>query len=220
MTSLPENPTLDEVRAYVAPLLPAQAAFDGWTRAAIVNAAKDAGLDPDMVELAFSDGAVGMIAAWFEWLDQEMEQALPTEKLAALKVREKITALIEFRLDRLEPAREALRRAQAILAMPQNLAAATRLGWRAADRVWRLAGDDATDFNYYSKRTILTGIYAATLLVFLDDDSEGWAETRAFLSRRIDGIIRFEKTKAQWQARAERRPSLARFIGRLRYPAI
>lgn len=220
MTALPDDPTLDEVRAYVAPLLPAQAAFDGWNRAALGNAAAEAGLDAGMVELAFPGGAMDMIDAWFAWVDSEMARAVPAEELAAMKVRDRIMTLVEARLALLVREREALRRAQAIMAMPLNLAKAGRLGWRAADQMWRLAGDTAMDFNHYSKRAILAGVYGATLLVFLDDDSDGWAETRAFLGRRIDGIIRFEHTKQQWKARSQRRPSLARFVGRLRYPAI
>lgn len=220
MTGLPNDPTLDEVREHVAPLLPAQAAFDGWNGGALENAAAAAGLDAAMVELAFPGGAMDMIDAWFGWVDREMARRFPPEVLAPMKVREKILGLVETRLELLAPEREALRRAQAIMAMPQNLVAATRLGWRSADQMWRLAGDISTDFNYYSKRTTLAAVYAATLLVFLGDESQGWMETRAFLGRRIDGIIRFEKTKQHWRANAERRPSLARFIGRLRYPAI
>ena len=93
-------------------------------------------------------------------------------------------------------------------------------GWRAADLMWRAAGDTATDYNHYTKRAMLAGIYAATITVFLDDESEGQADTRAFLARRIEGIMRFEKAKAQFLARVEHRPSLSRFIGRLRYPAV
>ena len=51
-----------------------------------------------------------------------------------------------FRLELVQPHKEALRRALAILAQPQNLPLAARLGWRAADRMWRSAGDRATDF--------------------------------------------------------------------------
>jgi ubiquinone biosynthesis protein COQ9 len=115
--------------------------------------------------------------------------------------------------------REALRRALAILASPQNLAEAARLAWRAADRIWRLAGDTATDFNHYSKRAILIGVYGSTSLVFLDDENPDLAETRAFLNRRIDDVMRFEKFKASWRGTRERLPSLSRFLGRLRYPA-
>ncbi|AUW59988.1 COQ9 family protein [Sphingobium sp. SCG-1] len=220
MIDLPEDPTLDELRAALAPLVARNAAFDGWRKAAVVNAAEQAGVNPAIAELAFTGGAVAMIDAWFAVIDMKMAEALPLETLATMKIRQRITALVEARLNLLARDRESLRRALAILAMPQNLPRSAQLGWRAADVMWRLAGDVATDYNHYSKRTILGGVYLATLLTFIDDDSEGYTETRAFLGRRIDGIMRFEKAKASLLPSGDRRLSLSRFIGRLRYPAI
>lgn len=219
MTTLPPDPTLDEVRAALAPVLPQHAGFDGWRDAALVTAAEQVGVDPDIARLAFPGGAVAMIDAWFASIDAGMTVALPPETLAAMKVREKITALVLARLAQAAFDREALRRALAVLAMPQNAATGARLAWRAADRMWRLAGDTATDYNHYTKRAILAGVYGATLLVFIDDDSEEYATTRAFLDRRIAGIMSFEKTKARVLSQSDRLPSLSRFIGRLRYPA-
>src|SRR3546814_4093062 len=72
----------------------------------------------------------------------------------------------------------------------------------------------------FRSRTLAVG-YAATLLVFVDDESDHWAETRAFLARRIEGVMRFERAKARWKGvGGGERLSFARFIGRLRYPAI
>lgn len=213
------DPTLDEIRAELAPMIAQNAAFDGWTDAAIVSSAQAAGVDPDIARLAFPGGAVAMIDAWFADVDAAM-LAQVGERLPAMKIRERIAALVEARLDLLAPDREGLRRALAILALPQNAATGARLGWRAADAMWRAAGDTATDYNHYTKRAILGGVYAATIAVFLDDDSVGQVDTRAFLSRRIDGIMRFEKAKAGFLKRTEHRPSLSRFIGRLRYPAV
>jgi ubiquinone biosynthesis protein COQ9 len=147
-----------------------------------------------------------------------MATALPPTQLAAMKVRDRITALVRARLEAEAPHREALRRALALLALPANIAHGTRLGWRAADQMWRLAGDRATDFAYYTKRLTLAGVYAATLLMFIDDESEHCAETWAFLERRIEGVMRFEKLKSQLKPDPERRFSPARFLGRLRYP--
>lgn len=212
--------TLDEIRAGLAPLLASNAAFDGWSDAARDAAADAGGVDRDVALLAFPGGAVDMIAAWFAYVDTAMLAALPPERLATMKIRERITALVEARLATVAADREALRRALAILAMPQNFARGAKLGWHAADVMWRAAGDTATDYNHYTKRTILAGVYAATVTVFLNDDSDGYAETRAFLARRIGGIMRFEKAKAAFLSRTGHRPSLSRFIGRLRYPAV
>ncbi len=217
---LPPDPTLDEMRAALAPVIPGHAAFDGWGAAALEQAAASLGLVPEQARLAFPDGAVGMIDAWYGWIDGEMARLLPPDAIAAMRFRDRIRAMILARLDLALPDREAARRAIAVLASPWNVAAATRLGWRAADAMWRLAGDTATDLNHYTKRLTLAGIYAATLLVWLDDDSEDQADTRAFVDRRIDGVMRFEKLKAGWRTDPERRFDVARFLGRLRYPPV
>lgn len=215
---LPADPTLDEIRAALAPLIAATAAFDGFGDAALADAARQAGIDPDVARLAFPGGGRDMVDAWFASIDRAMAARWPAEKLATLKIRERITTLVETRIDLLAPNRESLRRALALLALPTNAPLAARLGWRAADMMWRLAGDTATDYNHYSKRAILGSVYAATTAVFLNDESEGHADTRAFLARRIDGVMRFESWKHRRAARSTERPSLARFVGRLRYP--
>jgi ubiquinone biosynthesis protein COQ9 len=219
MMSLPPDPTLDELREALAPLVADNAAFDGWNAEAVDAAADALGVDRGIARLAFPKGAVDMIDAWFAHVDAAMLARFTPEQLAAMKIRERITALVEARLAIVAGHREALRRAVAVLAMPQNIPHGARLGWRSADTMWRAAGDTATDYNHYTKRAILGSVYAATITVFLNDESEGWAETRAFLGRRIEGIMRFEKAKAKWTG-GEHRLSLSRFIGRLRYPAV
>ena len=216
----PAEMTLDELRAALAPSLARHAAFDGWSPEALARAAAELGVPADRARLAFPGGPAEMVDAWFDSIDIAMAEAFPPERIAALKIRERIRDLVLFRLTAIQPQREALRRALAILAMPQNALAGARLAWRSADRIWRLAGDTATDFNHYSKRTILIGVYGSTSLVFLDDESDDLAETRAFLDRRIDGVMRFEKAKARWKGSSAKLPSLSRFLGRLRYPAI
>lgn len=215
----PAEMTLDELRLYLAPHIADAAIFDGWSDAALVEAARGAGADIDVARLAFKGGAMDMVGAWIETIDQAMAETLPQETLAAMKIRERIRSLVQFRLDAVLGREEALRRALAVMAMPQNAATALGTGWHSADIMWRLAGDTATDWNHYSKRAILASLYGATLAVFVNDGSEGKAETRAFLDRRIEGVMRFETLKRQWlQPRGERFSPL-RFLGRLRYPA-
>lgn len=211
--------TLDDLRRALARVIPAEAAFDGWGDAAVEAAANRLGYPLEAARFAFGGDRVAMIDAWFASVDAEMLEKLSPDVLAKMKVRERITALVEARLDILLPNREALRRAVSILAFPSNAPKAAQLGWRAADVMWRAAGDTATDYNHYTKRAILGGVYTATLSVFLNDEGEGLSDTRAFLARRIEGIMRFEKAKAKWTAPNEKRFSLTRFVSRLRYPA-
>lgn len=211
--------TLDELRLALAPQIAAAAVFDGWSDAALAVAAEDAGVKPEVARLAYPGGAMEMIAAWIETIDLAMAEALPQEKLSQMKIRERIRSLVAFRIEAVAGQEESLRRALAVMAMPQNAPRALKLGWHSADAMWRLAGDTAIDYNHYTKRAILGSIYAATLAVFVDDESEGKAETHAFLDRRIDGVMKFEAAKAKWLGRDRDHFSLSRFLGRLRYPA-
>ena len=217
--ALPSDPTLDEIRVALAPVIGRHAGFDGWSDAAVHAAADEMGVDRDVAMLAFKGKTIAMIDAWVEGIDLELARRLPAEKLDAMKIRDRITALVATRLEIMAPDRESLRRALAIMAMPQNLAKAAKIGWRSADRMWRLAGDTATDLNHYTKRMTLSAVYGSTLSVFVNDDSENFADTRAFLDRRIDNVMQIEKVKYQAKQRKEFTPSLSRFIGRLRYPA-
>jgi len=210
--------TLDELRAALAERLPEEAAFEGWTEKALDAAAARIGVPADRARLAFAGGGGQMVDAWFASVDRHMADALPPEKLAEMRVRDRITQLVLARLALVAPYREALRRALAVLAMPHHIAMGTAIGWRAAETMWRLAGDNSTGFAHYTKRMTLLGVYGSTLLAFIDDESEDYAETRAFLDRRIDDVMKFEKFKAQMKPDPDRHFSIARFLGRLRYP--
>lgn len=224
--------TLDEMAALLAPRIAEMAAFDGWSDTALQAAASAEQIDIAVARLAFPHGAMDMIAAWIGTIDHAMGREFSVEGLQELSIRERIRTLVQFRLNALIGLEEAVRRALAIMAMPQNARRAARLSWAGADRMWRLAGDGSTDISYYTRRTTLAAVYGASLLAFIDDESEGKAETRAFLDRRIAGVIRFEKAKARIMGQAGGQPhgasgghservrfSMARFLGRLRYPA-
>jgi ubiquinone biosynthesis protein COQ9 len=215
---LPADPTLDEIRAHLAPIIAGHAAFDGWREEAVHRAASEVGIDPGAADLAFPKGAVDMIDAWFELVDAEMTASFTDEELAAMPVHKRIRAAILKRIEIVRPHKEALRRAIAILAMPKNVPLAGKLGWRSADAMWRLAGDTATDFNHYSKRAILSGVYGSTIMAWMDDESEGEGETIAFLDRRLGNVAQFEKFKKSLRGDPDRRFSVSRFLGRLRYP--
>ena len=218
-TPATEAQTLEDLRLALAPAIAEAASFDGWTAQAVAAAAAQLGVDPALAAFAFRDGAMTMIEAWIGAIDLHMAQTCPAQQMSNLPIRERIRTLVWTRLEAARGKEEALSRALAIMAMPQNVVAATRLGWRSADRMWRLAGDRASDYNHYTKRLTLGTLYGATLQVFAGDDSADKAETRAFLDRRIAGVMRFEKVKAQLIRPRDERFSVTRLLGRLRYPA-
>jgi ubiquinone biosynthesis protein COQ9 len=209
---------LEQLRRRLALAVGENAVFDGWSRKAVDAAALQLGIDPVKARLAMPKGQAGLINVYIQAVDRALAAHFTPKRLEGMKIREKIRALVWKRLEIMGPAREAVRRGLAILAMPQNVPLALRVSWRTADLMWRIAGDTSTDFNHYTKRMTLGAVYASTLLAWLDDQSEGWSETAGFLDRRIDDVMKFEKFKAGWRGSSDRRISPSRFFGRLRYP--
>jgi ubiquinone biosynthesis protein COQ9 len=218
LSAMDDPSPLEKLRRRLALAVGENAVFDGWTMKAVDSAAGQLGIDPVKARLAMPKSQPAMVDLYIQEVDRALDAWFTPERLQGLKIREKIRAIVWRRLEIMAPAREAVRRALAILAMPQNVPLALRIGWRTADVMWRIAGDTSTDFNHYTKRMTLGAVYGSTLLVWLDDQSEGLSETAAFLDRRIDDVMTFEKWKAQWRGSSERRLSVSRFLGRLRYP--
>jgi ubiquinone biosynthesis protein COQ9 len=213
-----EQPSpLEQIRRRIALPVGENAVFDGWTQAAVDTAADQLGIDRAQARLAVPRDQAGKIDLYIRGIDRALEEWFTPERLEGLKIREKIRTIVWKRLELMEPAREAVRRILSILAMPQNIPTALKSGWRTADVMWRIAGDTSTDYNHYTKRLMLGGVYSSTLLVWLDDQTPGFSETASFLDRRIDDVMRIEKLKHDWSG--QEHFSVSRFFGRLRYPA-
>jgi len=173
------------------------AAFDGFTDKVLAKAGKAAGLDQNALARLFPQGPVSLIEFYSHAADTEMEARLAAMELPKMKIRERIAAAVLARLSVLKPHKEAARRAAAALSLPMHAATAARLLYRSVDAMWRAAGDTSTDFNFYTKRGILAGVYGATLLRWFNDTSPDESATSDFLAARIENVMQFEKFKAE-----------------------
>ena len=187
----------------------AHIAFDGFGEKLMERAASEAGASREDMRRLFPDGPLALLEAYSIGVDGEMERRLAKLKLSAMPVRARIAMAVKTRLAILKPHKEAARRAAAHLSLPPNLALGMKLIYCTVDAMWRAAGDVSTDFNFYSKRAILAGVYSATLMRWFTDDSEGESATDAFLAARIENVMQFEKLKGRVRERAKKLPTLA-----------
>ena len=190
--------------------------FDGWTRRTLEAGAADAGQPPAMALRAFPGGVPDLVDHLSDWADRRMLEALGKLDLDSMRVRDRVTAGVRARLEGLEAYREALRRLLSYLAMPQNAPLAVRLTWRTVDAIWYAAGDEAADFNYYTKRGLLASVYTTTVLYWLADTSEGAADTWAFLDRRIEGVMKVPAYTSRINEALSNLPRLSRIFRRQR----
>ena len=164
------------------------ALFDGWNTKLLENASESAGLDKNYHRILFPTGIVGLFAFFVEETNRKMAESL---KLDGLRTHEKIKACIIWRLEELKPHKQAIKALYKVLLL--NPVETLKASYSAIDSMWRLAGDVSTDFNFYSKRTILAGVYSSTIWKFLDDDSENYSKTLAFLDNRLAEVGKFNK---------------------------
>lgn len=192
------------------------AAFDGWSQKAFDAGAKDAGIPADRALNAFPGGLSELLAFHHEVEDRAMLEAMQRANVAEMRVRDRIAFAVKARLQRNMGHREAIKSACSFLAMPHNGPLALRLLYRTVDAMWYGAGDTATDFNFYTKRALLAGVYSATVLYWLNDKSVGAADSWAFLGRRIDEVMQVPKLLGKVSAVTSRLPNPFRVAQRVR----
>lgn len=196
--------------------------FDGWSEVTFRAACRDTATPEALARLHVPRGALDLALAAHQLGDAELRARLAALDLTGLRLRERMVQAVMLRLDAAGD-REVVRRASALFALPQHAAAGARAIWQTADVIWTSLGDASQDLNWYSKRAILAGIYGATVLYWLGDDSVGAQATRDFVTRRIEGVMTFEAGKARLRAHPLTAPLMAlqaRLAGCVRAPGV
>jgi ubiquinone biosynthesis protein COQ9 len=173
-------------------------AFDGWTHTALMAGARDAGIEPALADNAFPGGMAELLDFYHRVADIEMVRALESRPdLGAMKIRDKVALAVRLRLEANAGHREAIRQALSFLALPTNAPLGARCLYRTVDAIWYAVGDRSTDFSFYTRRALLAGVYGSTVLYWLNDKSDGFADTWSFLDRRIADVMRIYDLRAR-----------------------
>ncbi len=185
----------------------------GWSGRMVREACAENGLSEGDQELLLPNGPRDLAALLSRRHDARALEALGDA--GTMKIRERIAAAVSARMEAGAADLEATKRCAGFLALPHNADLGLSLAWESADHLWRWAGDTATDWNHYSKRTILSGILipALTMRWF-----EGRERAETFVAARIENVMAFEKWKAGKDFDAPIRRA-TEMLSRLRYGA-
>ena len=187
-------------------------AFDGWSHAALRRAARQTGVARDEAAALFPRGAPDLVAGFSRWADRRMLDWFEAAPAEGRSISGRVRLALGLRFEVVAPWREAVRRALALLALPPHAALGARLVYETVDGIWYAAGDTATDFSFYTKRATLAGIYGAALLYWLDDRSEDFAETRAFIDRRLADMKRVGEARERLDTALRQLPNPLRLL--------
>lgn len=194
-TSRSARPATDQKREALLQSLLAQVPFDGWTEEAYANAIKTCGLPAKEALALFPEGLRGCIDYFSDWVDAAVHQRIQGHRgFERMRVRDKVAFGVRARLEFLQPHREAARRLMLWYALPQHIPAAMKRTYKTVDAIWMEAGDTSTDYNFYTKRILLTAVSKSTMIYWMNDDSPGSAKTWEFLENRISDVMKLGKS--------------------------
>lgn len=165
--------------------------FDGWSMKTLRHACEDEGLGAGAADRLFPGGVAEAVVHFSALADRLMAEDMAAEDLTGLHTPQRLQRAIQLRFTRWAGERESIRRAVAMLALPQYAAEGIKATGRTVDAIWKAAGDHSADFSWYTKRATLVPIYSATLLYWFEDKSEDFVDTWHFLDRqmRLAGTI-------------------------------
>ena len=191
--------------------------FDGWTQKSLRASIKSINLPKGSEELYFPEGALEVIRFWHEQINEFIESNIEALNKPEMKIREKVTFGVLSVLEAIGPHEEAMRRAVNRLSLPDAAVQGPSYLWSFADSIWRAIGDKSTDYNYYTKRTILAGVLGSTITVWIGDSDQNKEKTKLFLDARISNVMSFEKSKFKVIEKLKTIPNFAEILGRMRY---
>ena len=195
MRNTTTDPMLDQLLDAALP----HVAFDGWSPRAFAAAVAETGANPAHAKTLCPRGAVDLAIAFHKRGDAAMIAALKDADLSAMRFRDKVAHAVRLRIRAVDD-KEAVRRGTALFTLPHMAPDGAKLVWGTADAIWTALGDTSRDVNWYTKRLTLSVVYSAVVLFWLGDDSLDMRATDAFIDRRIDNVMQFEKLKAQAKA--------------------
>jgi len=183
------NREVERDRLLVAAL--AHIPFDGWTEKAFVAGAADCDMHWLDYKKLFPDGAHQAIEYFNGWADRQMIAVMGAKYIGELSIRKQVALAVRIRLEVLSPHREVVRRTLSYFSIPLNTVLGMRCLYRTVDAIWNGIDDRATDFNFYTKRTLLAAVVSTTTLCWIEDSSESNEESWSFLDRRIADVMKF-----------------------------
>ncbi len=188
---------MNDIKQKILDRVLANAPFDGWTESNLLKSTEEAGFDVNYSEIAFPSGIADIVDYYALKSNEKMLESLDKLDISSMKIRERISSGVMAKIQTYSENREAVRKLGVFYALPKNAPRSLKNISDTVNEIWYVAGDISADFNYYTKRLLLAGVYSATILYWLNDESDNYAGTKKFLDKRIEDVMKIQKCKGK-----------------------
>ncbi len=150
-----------------------QALESGWLDEIPEICSVQAGLDKSIGRILFPAGTVEIIGFFLYCFDSQMLESYRLCDSSNLRTHEKIKLCLSIIFKLMLENKALFRVTFKKLLSPSCYLTGIRYLWRTVDLIWSEAGvDRSTDFNFYTKRSLLAGIYTSIALKLLYSRTE------------------------------------------------
>ena len=166
----------------------------GFNKNMLIKAAENCNFSEGTLGRLFPEGIYELKEYFFNETDIEMLKKINRIKNKNIRIRDKIYNGVIIRLEIFQKNKDAIK--HIFVSESSNPIKSVKNLWNTADLIWKSAGDTSTDYNHYTKRLLLSWVYLSTLLCWFSDSKKDIKETKLFLNRRIDEVLKFGKKSA------------------------
>ena len=182
----------------------------GLTNNSLENISKKYGLDINEIELLFPEGNNDLIKFALEQLNNELEEYCRKIDLIRLPVHKRIRKVLLSKIYLMNKNKLFYRKIFLNLLVPKkNFSLSSQL-YNSVDQIWFIAGDSSTDFNFYTKRVILSVIYSRIMLFFFNNNNQEGLEN--ILDESLQRVSKIPEIKSKLKIFKEYFPKVAKFV--------
>ena len=180
------------------------------TKNCLENISKKYGLNADETDLLFPQGNIDLIKFALEQLNNDLEVYCRQIDLIRLPIHKRIRKVLLSKISLMNKDKSFYRTIFLNLLIPKkNFSLSSQL-YKSVDQLWFIAGDSSTDFNFYTKRLILSGIYSRVMLFFFNNNNQ--EELENILDESLKRVSKIPEIKSKLKIFKEYLPKIANFV--------
>ena len=184
----------------------------GWNNSLFEKISFHNKISYDELIILFPDGYKGMLKLSLEYLNFELENICSQYDFIKIPIHKRIKKIITTKINLMNKNKDYYKRTFYFLLIPMNYKLLTVYLYKTVNLIWYIAGDNSTDFNFYTKRMILSGVYSSVILHFISNDN--LLETEKKLDVNLLKVSKIPAIKEKIQLYRKSLPSLLRLFKR------
>ena len=167
-------------------------------------------LNINEIHLLFPQGNKDLLKYSLEQLNIELQKYCKSIDLIRLPLHKRIRRILLSKIAIMNKEKNFYKKIFLKSLLPNRTISLSKQLYKSIDQIWYLAGDTSVDFNFYTKRLILAGIYSRVVLFFFNNNNQN--ELENLLDLNLKRVAKIPELKSKINIVKEYLPKLMKFV--------